>query len=520
MRVSYVDLDALQPAPAYPDYDIWYYAADGRTPIRASQQEQQAIIGPIWNIFHRTIRANANKVVHPTEYNNYLGYTHLEEGSLSEIPPAVDIEERFRVPVNNWEMWKASKADPTLIVVSDYDVGKINIRAEPSFVESSPLCYNSYIQLNLRSCNVVETIPGYMKHGKYYVTTLGLRYTQEQRVRVNRSYNVPVIPYSVADILSNTNWYEDKSVITSTVAEADSGHLDLLTTAAEFPETLSSIIQGFRTIASLVKDVKKGQLSVSKAHERRLLHLRKNYERDAQRLTLLEKEAKTRYKKRMYARQLKQRTQSFSEANKKALDEFAEALASIWMNFRYNIMPNVYTIEDTLKLIESYTADFITGRDSSGWENDIVLESYGWDPLVISRRYNCVIKRGVRADLRLSQLVKSNVLTTAWEMIPLSFVVDWFINIGDILTSISSPNIAPSEGATAGVKYESDLSVFNKDINQRCHYEIKIYRRRVINPMNHIGLAFNADLSWYRKLDALALSWRPIRDLLIHSLKK
>lgn len=519
MRVSYVDLDALQPAPAYPSYDIWYYAADGISPIQASQREQQAIIGPIWDIFHRTIRANANKIVRPNMDNENLGYTHLEEGSLKEIPSAIDIEERFRVPVDNWEKWKAAKADPTLIVVSDYDIGKINIRAEPSFFESSPLYYQNFINLDLRSCKVVETIPGYMSHGKYYVSTLGIRYTYEQRIRVERSYNLPVVPYSLQDILSETGWFEDKSVITSTVAEADSGHLDLLTTAAEFPETLSSIIQGFRTVATMVKDVKKGQLSASKAHEQRIKRLRKIYEREAERLSSLEGEAKTRYAKRMYARLLKQRTQSFSEANKKALDEFAAALASIWLNFRYNIMPAVYTIEDTLKLIESYTADFITGRDSSGWKNDIVLESYGWDPLIIDHRYNCVIKRGVRADLRFSQLTKSNILTTAWELIPLSFVVDWFINIGDILTSISSPNIAPSEGATAGVKYECDLSVFNKDINQRCHYDIKIYRRRVINPMNHIGLAFNADLSWYRKLDALALSWRPIRDLLFRSLK-
>lgn len=522
MRITKVDTSQLQPAPEWPDFDIWSYNENGR-PVKASQQEQKSVVPYLWSIFHTTIMGNSQRLIPaPPDFSKeyHLGYAHLEEGSMTEIPPAVDTEDRFRSPVNNGKLWRASKHDQSIIVVSDFDVGSIKIRAEPSFVDSSPTDpFPRHIHLDLRMCGVKESLPGYMSVGKYYASTLGIVYNHEKRIRANRGYNKPVVPYSSASIIGATGWFSDTGVITSTVAKADTGHMDVLTSVAELPETIGSIVSGFKEVARLVRDVKKGQITISKAHDRRIERLRKNYERDMDRLSNLQGKAKTRAKKRAVEREIKNRSESFSYANKKALTELADALADIWMNFRYNIMPNIYTAEDALKLYESYTADFITGRDSSGWVDGPVFESYGWDPLKIEQRYNCVIKRGIKSKFRWSTVTKSNILTTAWELVPLSFVVDWFVNIGDLLTAISSPNIAASEGATAGVKYQFEGHVRNNDINQSCQYEINIYRRRVINPNNHIGLNLSFDLSWTRKLDALALLWRPIRDLLLKSLR-
>lgn len=522
MRITKVDISQLQPAPEWPDYDIWSYNDNGQ-PVKASQQEQKRIVSDLWRIFHTTIIKNSQRLIPaPSDFVNeyHSGYAHLEEGSMTEIPPAVDIEDRFRNPVNNGKLWRASKHDQSIIVVSDFDVGSIKIRAEPNFVDSSPSDpFPRHIHLNLRMCGVKESLPGYMSVGKYYASTLGIVYNHERRIRVQRGYNKPVVPYSLASIISATDWFSDTGVITSAVSKADTGHMDVLTTVAELPETIGSIVSGFKEVARLVRDVKKGQITISKAHDRRIERLRRNYERDMARLVNLQGRAKTRAEKRAVERLIKNRSESFSYANKMALTELADALADIWLNFRYNIMPNVYAAEDALKLYESYTADFITGRDSSGWVDGPVFESYGWDPLKIEQRYNCVIKRGVNSRFRWSTVTKSNILTTAWELVPLSFVVDWFVNIGDLLTAISSPNLATSEGATAGVKYQFKGHVRNNDINQSCQYEINIYRRRVINPNNHIGLNLSFDLSWARKLDALALLWRPIRDLLHKSLR-
>lgn len=516
MRVTQVDLNKLQPAPLYPSYDIWYRDANGNR-INASQAQQKQIIGQVWDIFHTTIKRNAPVIIRAPADNhvNYsLGYTFLEEGSFNEIPDDVTSFTPFKERCNNGSLWRAAKHDKSIIVVSDYDVGSISITAKPGYSESSKFSFNNQIYLTLRKCGVVESLPGYMSIGRYFVST-GIAYTQEVRIRATRKYLAPVVPYSVDSIVASSSFYSDVGVITETVAEADTGYLDLLTALAEMPETIGSIITGFREIVRLIRDLKSRNITLSNAHTRRRDSLRRRYERDMERLLNQRRLTTSRAAQFALDRLIQNRNNSFSRANQDAIMEFNTALASIWLNFRYNIMPNVYLVEDIVKTIERYSADFITTRKSSGWTHDNILESYGWDPLVLDQRYNCVIKRGVDPKLRFNQMTLSNVITTGWELIPLSFVIDWFVNIGDFLTSISTPMIAPSEGATAGLKIEQNVVIRNSELNQSCRYDIKIYRRRVIQPISHVGLTFNGfDLSWARKIDSIALLWKPIRDLL------
>lgn len=521
MRITKVDLSKLQPAPLYPAYNVWYYDANGNK-AKASQAEQRTVIAEVWNVFHSFLRKNNDVVIKQPPYhdlNYHKGYAFLVEGSLNEIPPSVDVQDSFRSPVNNGKLWRAAKHNQSIIVVSDFDVGSIKATAEPGFTDSTTASFSNTINLTLEMCGVPEAEPGYAKFGKYYWSTTAVVYSQETRNRVTRNYIDPVVPISISDIVSQCGWFSDSGVITSTVAKADTGHMDVLTSVAELPETIASVVSGFKEVARLVRDLKKGQLAISRAHERRAERLRRNYERDMARLSSLSGAARDRARKRALEREIKNRQDSFAYANKRALAELADALADIWMNFRYNIMPNIYMAQDALKLYEAYSADFITGRDSSGWVDGPVFEPHGWDPLQIEQQYNCVIKRGINASFRWSTVTKSNILSTAWELVPLSFVVDWFVNIGDLLTAISSPNLSPSEGATAGVRYKYEGSLKNTETHQSCRYEINIYRRRVISPNNHIGLSFSFDLSWMRKIDALALIWRPIRDLLLQSLK-
>ena len=97
----------------------------------------------------------------------------------------------------------------------------------------------------------------------------------------------------------------------------------------------------------------------------------------------------------------------------------------------------------------------------------------------------------------------------------MSFVVDWFVNIGDLLTSSFSPNLALSQGAVFSRKLDFVGSVSNQETGQSCHYQIATYRRRVIRPETMTGLSLNFELSVFRQLDALALLWAPIRNSLL-----
>lgn len=175
-------------------------------------------------------------------------------------------------------------------------------------------------------------------------------------------------------------------------------------------------------------------------------------------------------------------------------------------------MPNVLMVEDFINLMESYHADFKTSRDRLGQE--IPVELPGWKSFSMLERHSCVIKRRIDPDIRFTSLTHANFVTTAWELIPLSFVVDWFINIGDVLTSTLSPNLALNEGATYSVRYSIEQNVVSVSGLTNCRIELDIARRRVIQPTQEYGIGFNIDLSFFRKLDALALLWRPIKTLL------
>lgn len=462
--------------------------------------------------------SNSDKLVtqstHPSwDTSNSKGYTYIFDGSPSEIPDPLEITERFRVPVNNGKSWHSAKTNPNNIVQSDFDVGEISIRAEPGFedvVESDEL--NAEL-ITLRDClGMAEPYPGYISIGGWYVQCTGV-FASAKRKRFGRVYSPPYVPFSIADIILASHPSFDAGLITDTVASADKACVDLLTASAEMPETLRSLVNGIKAVVSAIHALKKREITISRSFDKRKAMLQRNHQKNLQYLEGLRGNAKTRAKKRQAEWQIKRAQDSYSRAVNNTAKELADALASVWLNFRYNIMPNVYLMQDLTDLYDSYTADFRTTRKKQGSVQ--VLEHPGWSSLELQYLERCVIKRGLDPDLRFTSLTHANFVTTAWELVPLSFVVDWFVNIGDLLTSSFSPNLALSQGAVFSRKLDFVGSVSNKETGQSCHYNIATYRRRVIQPETMTGLSLNFELSVFRQLDALALLWSPIRNSLL-----
>lgn len=456
-------------------------------------------------------------LVHPEwESTSSRGYTYLLEGSISEQPKPLEVEKAFRVPRNNRAEWQLAKTDPSMIVVSDYDVGKISIKATGGYTD---------IPLDTESRSEVVTLLGCLDYKQVKPSTImvdgwyvnaGAPFLQVFRQRSGRSFTPPVIPYSIDEIVMASQPSFDAGLVTSTLASADKACVDLLTAVAEMPESLRSLVLGIKTVAHAVSAFKKKEITISRSFDKRKSMLKRRYEQDVLHLAQLKSKAKTRARKRQLEWQIKRKQDSYSRAVKGTAIEFADAMASVWLNFRYNIMPNVYLLEDLHNLYESYNADFKTTRDKQA--GFVTLDGDpSWSPLELEYRENCVIKRGINPDIRFTSLTHANFVTTAWELIPLSFVVDWFVNAGDLLTVSFSPNLSPTQGATFGRKLNFEGTVSNKDTNQQCHYLVKTYRRRVIEPNLLVGISFNWELSLFRQLDALALLWAPIRTLLLSS---
>lgn len=350
------------------------------------------------------------------------------------------------------------------IIVNPHSVWKSTISTEPGLqvFESTNATY-SYGWFGLRQGDLV------------------IQWLAEYR-RVNARYEVPIEYFSVSE--TSSNWAKpfyrdfviDKEVVNASVSKADGLVFDLLTNLAELPETLKWLANLIKQAADATKAAHKKEIEVKK---------------------LLTRKGRT-------ARQI------------------AQAVASVWMQYRYAIMPISYSIEDVLKALESWKRTY--GKVSEKYvetytASDIRLrfgfsdaDNFELSVSEASTTHRCAIKRGF--DPRgmvdaLLQVLKLNPVTTAWELVPLSFVVDWFVNIGEVLTISTAPSFHSQEGATYSWKTTVQFTLTHTESGARLVYNHEAYERRVIDPYAEYGLILGWDMDWVRYLDSIALLLNP-----------
>lgn len=260
----------------------------------------------------------------------------------------------------------------------------------------------------------------------------------------------------------------DTAVVTSARSEASAGVIDFATTIAELPETVKMILEAIRLIFVKYKEVK----------------------------------SKVKVLKR----------------NRINEDDTLSQIATLWLQFRYGIMPNVYTIEDSLEYLWSDVVKYQSVRTGARHQIELPPLGDGWvadKPLEVIER--CFLKnRFSAATSKPGQLLKANALSTAWELVPLSFVLDWLVNVGDFLSSLFKPTGSVQEAVMSSWQIDKQQIVLsNPDwVNARVFVDLSYYKCKPINPIDHIGLAIDPGFSWKRQLDALALTWNITKGLL------
>ena len=120
----------------------------------------------------------------------------------------------------------------------------------------------------------------------------------------------------------------------------------------------------------------------------------------------------------------------------------------------------------------------------------------------------------------LWSLLKVNPFSTAWELVPLSFVVDWFVNIGDYITALTSHSPHAQQVATLSYKFEGNATYKEENTGCAVDFVFECYQRIVIDPDDVVALQTRFDMNWKRQLDALALSWGPISERIKKTLNK
>lgn len=119
----------------------------------------------------------------------------------------------------------------------------------------------------------------------------------------------------------------------------------------------------------------------------------------------------------------------------------------LWLGARYSIRPIVYDFQSAANALSSLIGDgqlisgkgYLTESDDSFFTDEVIVDNYQKDlieeELTWWRSYRSVAYLRVGSGIR--QRFGADPLVTAWELTPYSFVLDWFINIGAWVSTIT-----------------------------------------------------------------------------------
>lgn len=119
--------------------------------------------------------------------------------------------------------------------------------------------------------------------------------------------------------------------------------------------------------------------------------------------------------------------------------------SSLWLEYWFGWSPTLSDIQNALKIWDSPYPD-ATFVASSTMPVRVVpykgISSYSAFSSVISGRYVVRLQCKVRVSnpnlYRANQLGLVNPAAVAWELVPFSFLLDWFVNVGEVISGYTS----------------------------------------------------------------------------------
>lgn len=193
-----------------------------------------------------------------------------------------------------------------------------------------------------------------------------------------------------------------------------------------------------------------------------------------------------------------------------------------WLEYHYGIRPLVMEIDGGLRALNAYVqkplyfhgkvrdtehrqnsysrAFSLDGRSFTGAK---MCETVTMEPQLIYRvAYNT---EGVAA--RLAPYGLTNPLLTAWELVPFSFVADWFVNVGDTIASLDNLHSVKSLDVIRSCRTHKLITIDGyKDVAGHAFVSKRTWTRQPTAAMSPLTrLVYNPHLSITRLISATAL---------------
>ena len=464
-------------------------------------------IVPLSSTYSWTYRP-ANEWVTVYEYNSDIK-GRIDVGSGQPLPVVTDAIQNAYRPKNP-EFWERSRKGE--IVCSNMHANNLLLDSTTSVTQptsgwsrgSNNWQGMEKLKMLLEACGFpilsnFHKVINFNAEGVAFRTPLGIfvasnvRWSEDFTVNgVSKHENAQTLGFDTQDVLSqlyahvnDPSVYEfDSELITKSMAEANQGQLDLLTTLGELPETINGIMTQLQRVFNFTKN--------ACDKEKTILRLATNRKRKKHEVG----------RRAAYLNSKEQR-----QASQATID----AVAEVWMTWRYEIMPCIYTLVDygdaiaNLNMVYKTTREFnvrqIAVPKVAGWTCSTETQSIK-DNVFIKDRYSLETLLG-----DLSKVLTFNAVITGWELIKRSFVLDWFFNIGEFLASMFGYQHYQQRVASYSFKAEYDLKYIHDETGCEVRIWGRCYKRILIEPGDYLNLSARFDMNLVRYLDSVAMLW-------------
>lgn len=142
-------------------------------------------------------------------------------------------------------------------------------------------------------------------------------------------------------------------------------------------------------------------------------------------------------------------------------DKVLQAIGRKWMAYRYAVMPLVYSYKDISELLTEKETLFRSYRATRGVSpRDLDLSEKTGLRIEKNTVGTCTVRTTVKmgftaASVSSASRVSFNPFVTAWELTTLSFVADWFLNVGDFIVAHTAVDLSSTSGYCTSVKIDT-----------------------------------------------------------------